>query len=58
VKKLRRFLAVAVLSLPLLTPSASALIADAAPADLNPTQQVTDWCYIYFAGRWWLIPCD
>jgi hypothetical protein len=56
-KNLRKLLAVAALSLPLLTANASTLIADAAPADLDPTTSVHEWCYIYWGGHWWLIPC-
>jgi hypothetical protein len=56
-KKLRNLLAMVVLSLPLLTANAGTLIADAAPADLNPEQSVHEWCYIYWGGYWWLVPC-
>jgi hypothetical protein len=56
-KKLRNLLVVAILSLPLVAANAGTLIADAAPVDLDPTQSVHDWCYYYWGGHWWMVPC-
>jgi hypothetical protein len=55
-KKLRTFLA-AMLLVPLLTLNANAFTADADNAAFTPPQQSSGWCYIYHAGRWWLVPC-
>lgn len=56
-KTLRNFLAVAVLSLPLVTLNAGALIADAQPADVASTPSLTEWCYVYMNGQWYQVPC-
>jgi hypothetical protein len=57
VKKLRNVLAGLLLSLPLLALNAAPVTTDTAPAGLNGTHSVTGWCYIYFAGRYWQVPC-
>jgi hypothetical protein len=56
-KKLRIVFAGVLLSLPLMVLSAAPVTKDVAPAGLNGTHSVTGWCYIYFAGRYWLVPC-
>jgi hypothetical protein len=54
-KKLRTFLA-AMLLVPLLTLNANAFTTDANNV-LTPPQQSSGWCYFYWNGRWWLMPC-
>jgi hypothetical protein len=56
-KKLRTVLAAALLTLPVLTLNASSLASDAQQSTIKPTHTVTGTCYVYFAGRWWAIPC-
>ena len=58
-KKLRSFLA-ALLLVPVLTLNANAFTADApASAYAAPEipQQTSNACWVYFMGRWILIPC-
>ena len=56
--KLRTLIAAALLSLAVV----GSLTAAAEPVELNragldSSQQVAGVCYIYFAGRWWAVPC-
>lgn len=53
-KKLRTFV-MALLLTPMLAMNASAYMADFDKATLEPPQQ--NMCWVYFAGRWWLLPC-
>jgi hypothetical protein len=55
-KKLRIFLT-ALLLVPALTMNASAFTANANEPGLAPVQQSSAWCYFYYGGRWWLLPC-
>jgi hypothetical protein len=54
-KKLRTFVA-GLLLVPVLA-LAGPLGNDAGESGLNPTTQVTGYCYIYWMGRWILVPC-
>jgi hypothetical protein len=56
-KKLRVVLAGVLLSLPIMALNASMLTTDEAPAGLSSTHSVTGWCYIYFMGRYYAVPC-
>ena len=54
-KKLRTFVA-GLLLVPVLA-LAGPLGSDADHSGLNPSQQVTSVCYIYWMGRWIAVPC-
>jgi hypothetical protein len=54
-KKLRTFVA-GLLLVPVVA-LAAPLGSEADPAGLNPSQQVTGVCYVYWMGRWIVIPC-
>lgn len=53
--KLLKILAAGLVSIPL------ALNAGALPttakSDMTPTRPLTDWCYVYYGGTWWQVPC-
>jgi hypothetical protein len=55
-KKLRTFL-VALLLAPVLVMNAHAFTTDADGAVYTPPQQSSGWCYVYYMGRYWLMPC-
>lgn len=55
-KKLRNFLAGALLALPLAL-NAGTLPDSRTGSELNPTHSVAGTCYVYFMGRWYAIPC-
>jgi hypothetical protein len=54
-KKLRTFV-VGLLLVPVLA-LAGPLGNDTDRSGLNPTTQVTGYCYVYWMGRWIVIPC-
>jgi hypothetical protein len=54
-KKLRTFVA-GLLLVPVLA-FASPLSNDTDESSLNPSQQVTGVCFVYYMGRWIAIPC-
>lgn len=56
-RKLRTFLAAALLTIPMLTLNASGLTADVEVGGLESTQGLTGTCYYYMGGRWWAFPC-
>ena len=55
-KRLRSFL-VALLLVPGLTLNANAFTADEGGAVYAPTQQQSGYCWVYYVGRWILVPC-
>jgi hypothetical protein len=55
-KKLRSF-SVALLLVPLLTLNANAFTADEVGPVYAPTQQQSGYCWVYYFGRWILVPC-
>jgi hypothetical protein len=55
-RKMRTFLA-ALLMAPALMLNANAFTTETGDATLNPSQPVAGSCWIYFAGRWILVPC-
>ena len=56
-KKLRTFLAAALLTIPMATLNAAVPSGVAKSAELAPTHSVTNTCYMYFMGRWIGYPC-
>ena len=56
-RKLRTFLAAALLTIPVMTLNASSLSADAPGYGLSSAQSLTGTCWIYMGGRWWAYPC-
>ena len=56
-KKLRTFLAAALLTIPMATLNAAVPSGVAKSAELAPTHSVTNTCYMYWMGRWIGYPC-
>ena len=54
--KLRTFLA-ALLLVPALTWNASAFSMENGSPSLGPTPPATNYCIVYYQGRWIVIPC-
>jgi len=55
-KKLRNVLAAALLTIPLASGASVVVDASAGP-ELRPTRSVAYCCTVYFAGRYWCLPC-
>lgn len=55
-RRMRTFLA-ALLLAPALILNANAFGTESDNAILNPSRPVAGSCWIYFAGRWILVPC-
>lgn len=55
-KKLRTFL-IALLLVPVLAMSANAFTTETDTAVGGLAQQSSGLCWVYFVGRWWLLPC-
>jgi hypothetical protein len=54
-KKLLNVLAIGLVSLPL---TLNAGVLPTAPkSDLSATHSLADWCYIYWNGVWYKVPC-
>jgi hypothetical protein len=54
IRKMRTFVA-ALLLIPALTLNANAFTVDT--DGVSASQQVTGYCWIYYMGRWIMIPC-
>jgi hypothetical protein len=56
-KKLRVLVTAALLTLTLGTLNAADFTAPEHPDGMSSTQSQTGWCWFYFMGRWYYLPC-
>ena len=56
-KRLLTVLAAALLTIPVLSLNATSLVDSDKGSAINATHGVTGTCFVYYMGRWWLIPC-